>query len=110
MNVRLALVVVLLAAATSAVGASFTAQETHQGFTFDQADGTKAKLVTNGWFPKADDPALVYRSGGKVIAGVWRSGPDGAVVRAGTTKSAAMIGRVVPSWTDGALTLSIEPA
>jgi len=44
------------------------------------------------------------------VAGVWESGPDAAVVRSGTSEKAPVIGRIVPSWNDGELRLTIEPA
>src|SRR5262249_60882109 len=36
--------------------------------------------------------------------------PDAAVVRSGTSDKAPLIGRIVPSWKDGKLSLRIEPA
>jgi hypothetical protein len=97
-------------AAPAASAATFSARETHRGLLIEQADGTTGSLVANGWFRRPGEPALVYREGGAVVAGVWLTGPEGAVVRGGTTEKAPAIGRIVPSWSDDALRLTIEPA
>jgi len=97
-------------AAPAASAATFSARETHRGLLIDRADGTTGRLVTNGWFRRPGEPALVYREGGVTVAGVWETGPDVAVVRSGTTEKAPVIGRIVPSWNDGELRLTIEPA
>ena len=68
------------------------------------------KLSSNGWFRRPGEPTVVYREGGKTVAGVWVGSSDAAVVRSGTTESAPLIGRIVPSWKDGKLQLTIEPA
>ena len=96
--------------APAASAATFSARETHRGLLIDRADGTTGRLVTNGWFRRPGEPALVYREGSATVAGVWESGPDAAVVRSGTTEKAPVIGRIVPSWNDGKLRLTIEPA
>jgi hypothetical protein len=97
-------------AAPAASAATFSARETHRGLLIDRADGTTGRLVTNGWFRRPGEPRLVYREGSVTVAGVWESGPDAAVVRSGTTEKARVIGRIVPSWNDGKLALTIEPA
>src|SRR4029077_94706 len=56
------------------------------------------------------DPTFVYHAGGVTVAGVWLSGPDAAVVRSGTRQDSPPIGRIVPSWEDDALRLTMEPA
>src|SRR5207244_179497 len=97
-------------AAPAASAATFSARETHRGLLIDRADGTTGRLVTNGWFRRPGEPGLVYREGSATVAGVWKSGPDVAVVRSGTSENAPVIGRIVPSWNDGELRLTIEPA
>ena len=97
-------------AAPAAFAATFSARETHRGLLIDRADGPTGRVVTNSWFRRAGEPALVYREGGATVAGIWESAPDAAVVRSGTTEKAPVVGRIVPSWTDGQLTLTIEPA
>jgi len=97
-------------AAPAASAATFSARETHRGLLIDRADGTTGRLVTNGWFRRPGEPGLVYREGSATVAGVWESGPDVAVVRSGTSENAPVIGRIVPSWNDGELRLTIEPA
>jgi len=97
-------------AAPAASAATFSARETHRGLVIDRADGTTGRLVTNGWFRHPGAPGLVYRQGSVTVAGVWESGPDAAVVRSGTSEKAPVIGRIVPSWNDGELKLTIEPA
>ena len=97
-------------AAPTASAATFSARETHRGLLVDRADGTTGRLTTNGWFRRSEQPALLYREGGVTVAGVWQSGPDDVVVRSGTTEKAPVVGHIVPSWKDGELTLTIEPA
>jgi len=97
-------------AAPVASAATFSARETHRGLLVDRSDGTTSKLAANSWFRRPGEPALVYREGGVTVAGVWQSGPGEAVVRSGTTESAPVVGRIVPSWINGALELTIEPA
>src|SRR3989449_4531142 len=94
-------------AAPAASAATFSARETHRGLLIDRADGTTGRLVANGWFWRRGEPALVYREGGVTVAGVWESGPDAAVVRSGTTEKAPVLGRIVPSWNDDELRLTI---
>ena len=97
-------------AASPASAATFSARETHQGLVIDHANGTTGKLVANGWFRRPGEPALVYREAGVAVAGVWETGPGAAVVRSGTTEKAPVLGRIVPSWNDDELRLTIEPA
>jgi len=87
----------------------FSAQLTHRGLVTDQS-GTAGALVPTGLFRRAGEPMFVYKSGGRTVAGVWSNGPDSAVVRSGTSESAPVIGRVVPSWDGDALRITIEPA
>src|SRR5438132_651355 len=97
-------------AAPAASAATFSARETHRGLLIDRADGTTGRLVSNGWFRRPGEPGLVYREGSATVAGVWESGPDVAVVRSGTSENAPVIRRIVPSWNDGELRLTIQPA
>lgn len=97
-------------AVPAASAATFSARETHRGLLIDRADGTTGTLVTTGWFRRSGAPAQVYREGGVTVAGIWESGPGAAVVRSGTTEKAPVIGRIVPSWNDDELRLTIEPA
>src|SRR3989442_1613634 len=97
-------------AAPAASAATFSARETHRGLLIDRADGTTARLTSNGWFRRPGEPALVYREGGLTLAGVWESSPDAAVVRGGPTEKAPVVGRIVPSWDKGELRLTIDPA
>ena len=100
-----------IATAVPASAATFSARETHSGLRVNRPDGTTVgRLATNGWFRRPGAPDLVYREGGVPIAGIWESAPDAAVVRSGTTEKAPIIGRIVPSWNDGELSLTIEPA
>ena len=100
----------IAAAAPPASAATFSARETDRGLLIDRADGTTGRLVANGRFWHPGEPALVYREGGVAVAGVWETGPDAAVVRSGTTEKAPVLGRIVPSWNDDELRLTIEPA
>ena len=97
-------------AALPASAATFSAQETYRGLRIEQAGGTTGKLNSNGWFRRPGEPTFVYREGGKTVAGVWVGSSDAAVVRGGTSESAPVIGRIVPAWKDGKLSLTIEPA
>ena len=93
-----------------AFAATFSARETYRGLRIEQAGGTTGKLNSNGWFRRPGEPTFVYREGGKTVAGVWVGSSDAAVVRGGTSESAPVIGRIVPAWKDGKLSLTIEPA
>ena len=97
-------------AAPPAFAANFSARETSRGLHVDRAGGAMGKLSSNGWFRRPGEPMFVYREGGKTVAGVWVGSSDAAMVRSGTTESAPLIGRIVPSWKDGKLQLTIEPA
>ena len=97
-------------AAPAASAATFSARETHRGLIVDRADGTAGSLVSNGWFRRSGEPTLVYREGGVAVAGVWEAGPGAVVVRSGTTEKAPVLARIIPSWDDNALRLTIEPA
>ena len=93
----------------TAHGATFVARRTHGGLAIDLS-GSAGTLVANGWLRRSGEPEYVYRTGGRIVAGIWTTGPDAAVVRSGVTESAPVIGRIVPSWNDNALSLAIEPA
>src|SRR5437763_14636986 len=96
-----------IATAVPAPAATFSARETHSGLLVNRPDGTTVgRLATNGWFRRPGAPDLVYRAGGVPIAGIWESAPGAAVVRSGATEKAPIIGRLVPSWADGELSLT----
>jgi len=97
-------------AALPASAATFSARETSRGLLIDRGGGATGKLVSYGWFRRPGEPTFVYREGGKTIAGIWEGSPDAAVVRSGTSDSAPVVGRIVPAWKDGKLSLTIEPA
>ena len=97
-------------AALPASAATFSARETSRGLLIEGAGGAAGKLSSNGWFRRPGEATFVYREGGKTVAGVWEGSPDAAVVRSGTSDQAPLIGRIVPSWKDGKLSLTIEPA
>jgi len=97
-------------AALPASAATFSARETSRGLLIDRAGGATGKLCSNGWFRRPGESTFVYREGGATVAGVWEGSPDAAVVRSGTSDKAPLIGRIVPSWKDGKLSLRIEPA
>jgi len=100
-----------IATAVPASAATFSARETHSGLLVNRPDGTTVgRLATNGWFRRPGAPDLVYREGGVPIAGIWESAPDAAVVRSGTTEKAPVVGHIVPSWNNGELRLTLEPA
>jgi hypothetical protein len=95
--------------ARTAAAETFSARQTHRGFTTNQGDGTTGALVAPGLPRHAGDPTLVYEAGGVPVAGVWSNGDNTEVVRSGTSENAPVIGRIVPSWDDDALRLTIEP-
>jgi hypothetical protein len=99
-----------MTAALPASAATFSARETSRGLLVEPAGGAAGKLTSNGWFRRPGEPMFVYKEGGKTVAGVWMGSSDAAVVRSGTSESAPLIGRIVPSWKDGKLSLTIEPA
>jgi len=96
--------------ASPAGASTFSARETHGGLLVDRDGSPAGELVTSRWFRSAGDPTYVYRDGGLVVAAVWDTGREAAVVRNGTTPNAPVVGRIVPSWKDDELELSIEPA
>lgn len=97
--------------ARSAAAETFSARQTHRGFTIDQGDGTTGMLMPTGWLRRPGEPTFVYKAAGVTVAGVWSKGEDVQVVRSGTSENAPEIGRIVPSWDDDeALRLTIEPA
>ena len=100
----------IVTAAPPALAANFSARETARGLHVDRAGGAMGKLSSNGWFRRPGEPMFVYREGGKTVAGVWVGSSDAAMVRSGTTESSPLIGRIVPAWKDGMLSLTIEPA
>jgi len=97
-------------AALPASAATFSARETSRGLLIDRAGGATGKLTSNGWFRRPGEPTFVYREGGVTVGGVWEGSPEAAVVRSGTSDKEPLIGRIVPSWKDGKLSLTIEPA
>src|SRR6185436_11464888 len=105
-----ALIVGGLATVAPASDGQFSARRTHPGMAIDLPDGTTGRLVPKGWFRRPGDPMFVYHGGGGTVASVWQSGPAAAVVRSGKTEDSPSIGRIVPSWDDDALRLTIEPA
>jgi hypothetical protein len=112
MKIRTQVIASVLAslAASGASAATFSARETHRGLVIDRTGSPAARLAPNRTlFRRPSDPSFVYREGGAVTAAVWESGSS-AVVRSGTTESAPIVGRIVPSWHDDELVLSIEPA
>ncbi len=114
MDVRITLLAVVVAYAATgrpeACATPFSARETERGMRIDGADGTTGVLEANGEFQRPGEPALVYRVGGETVAGVWRTSTDAIAVRRGVTEDAPLLGRVVTSWTDDEIVLSIEPA
>ena len=100
----------IVTAAPPTFAANFSARETSRGLHVDRAGGAMGKLSSNGWFRRPGEPMFVYREGGKTVAGVWVGSSDAAMVRSGTTESSPLIGRIVPAWKDGKLSLTIEPA
>jgi len=99
--------VIILSGTASA--APFSAQLTHRGLVTHQSS-TAGALVPTGLFRPAGEPMFLYKSGGRTVAGVWSNGPDSAVVRNGTSESAPIIGRVLPSWDGDVLRITIQPA
>src|SRR3989442_477272 len=87
-------------AAPPASAATFSARETHRGLLIDRADGTTGRLVSNSWFWRRGEPALVYREGGAAGGGVWETGPEAARGWSGAAQKEPVLGRIVPSWDD----------
>ena len=97
--------------APAAGAATFSARDTPQGMLIERGGGQTGRLVPNGWFRRPGDPTYVYREGGAVVAAVWDTAPDAAVVRSGSKADAPLIGRIVPKWKDDTeLELTIAPA
>jgi hypothetical protein len=97
--------------ASAAGAATFSARETPHGLVIERDGKPTGMLVANGWFRRPGDPTYVYREGQAVVAAVWDTGPDAAVVRSGAKPDAPVIGRIVPAWkNDDELELTIAPA
>ncbi len=97
-------------AAGNAGATMFSARQTHSGLTIERAGSPSGKLMSNGWFRRPHAPTYVYREGSAVVAGVWNSGHDAGIVRSSPTEDAPVVGRIVPTWKDDELELTIEPA
>jgi len=112
MNVRTQMMAGVLASlvASGASAATFSARQMHRGLVIHRGGSPAARVVPYGTlFRRPSDPSFVYNEGGGVTAAIWESGSS-AIVRSGTTESAPAVGRIVPSWKDNELMLSIEPA
>ncbi len=84
--------------------ATFVARERAPGFALERLpDGNTGELV-----PAASGSTQIVRVGQQDVA--WLTvGPQEVVVRGGASDAAPVLGRVVSSWQDQAVRLSIEP-
>jgi hypothetical protein len=91
--------------------ATFAARQTADGLAIDRlANGGPAVVVPPGWLHLPGEPTFVLRNHTGERAALWVTEPGRVVVRRGRTEDAPLLGRVVPSWEDGAIRLRIEPA
>jgi hypothetical protein len=91
--------------------ATFAARQTRDGLAIDRmTDGGSAVVVPPGWLHLPGEPTFVLRDRTGERAALWVAEPGRVVVRRGRTEDAPLLGRVVPSWEDGAIRLRIEPA
>lgn len=88
---------------------TFVAHEVHAGLAIDKMrDGEPTVLRPKGWFRWPGEPILVMHDGQHDV-GLWLVETGSVVVRDGVTKDAPVIGRVEPSWDDGAIRLTLWP-
>jgi hypothetical protein len=91
--------------------ATFAARQTRDGLTIDRTtNGGAAAVVPPGWLHLPGEPTFVLRDRTGERAAFWVAEPGRVLVRGGRTEDAPLLGRVVPSWEDGAIRLHIEPA
>jgi hypothetical protein len=90
----------------------FAAHVVRGGLLVDRmrGDGSVALARVPRWPGPHDRPTFIVRRGGAAREGIWLRGPGRAVVRASQRPDAPVVGRVEPTWTDGAIRLRIEPA
>jgi hypothetical protein len=105
-----AIACLVLMLVTESPAATFSARLTHRGLVTDDGGGTTGMLVRADSLPHPGDPTFVYRTGADTVAGAWSLPGNTIVVRSGTSESSPLIGRVVPSWDDDSLHVTIEPS
>jgi hypothetical protein len=89
---------------TTDPNATFVARERHPGFALERLPGGG----TGELVPATLGPTQIVRVGQQDVA--WLTvGPQEVVVRGGAADDAPVLGRVVSSWQDQAVHLSIEP-
>jgi hypothetical protein len=90
--------------------ATFAAHKEHGGLGIDRlAPGRTGRLRAAGWVRLPGSPSLALESEGHTLADFWLSG-DAVVTRRGPSETAPLVGTVTPSWEDGAVRLTIQPA
>jgi hypothetical protein len=88
---------------------TFVAHEVHAGLAIDKMrSGEPTTLQPKGWFRWPGEPILVMH-GAQHDIGLWLVETGSVVVRDGVTEAAPVIGRVEPSWDEGAIRLTLWP-
>jgi len=91
-------------------GTTFQAHVIHGGFVVDEMQGGHPTVAyAPGFLHMPGDPVFVLADGTAKGEGIWIDGPGAATARKGRTMDAPLVGRVVPSWKDDAIRLTIEP-
>jgi hypothetical protein len=91
--------------------ATFAARQTPDGLAIDRpTNGGMAVVAPLGWLHRPGEPTFVLRDRTGERAGLWVAEVGHVIVRRGRTEDAPLLGRVVPSWEDGAIRLRLEPA
>jgi hypothetical protein len=90
---------------------TFAAHDVHGGLVVDRMEGQGPAVATApSWLRMPGQPMLVVKDGDKEVAALWLTAPAEVVVRKGASTSAALDGRVKPSWENESIRLTIEPA
>jgi len=90
--------------------ATFAAHQEHRELVIDRlGPGRSGTLRPAGWLRLPGSPTFLLQADGDTIAALWLSGAR-VVVRQKPSEAAPLVGEVVPSWQDGAVQLTLQPA
>jgi hypothetical protein len=113
---RVAIVVALVVAGCSLLhpavsvdpNATFAAHLEHGGLAVDRLDHVAhAELRPPGFLRLPGAPTFVLDADGKTLAALWLAGSE-VTVRSTVSEGSPTIGRVEPSWEDGAVRLALQ--
>ncbi len=88
--------------------ATFAAHVEHDSLAVDRlAPGRTGRLRPPSWLRLPGAPTYVLDAEGETLAAFWLAGSD-VTVRQNSSESSPVLGRVRPSWEDGAIRLTLE--